>query len=138
MNISKFCVIAFLLLILCYLIVLLSLFALEINIFRNLRALQLNYTSIQIDGYSDSLLKSYKLVTLDPINFIYTIPSNSSSCENNDEIVTFYSKKTVTVCLCPYASHFYAHRRKLRTATLVLKLFWNFKIGRESNFAFPD
>lgn len=108
MNCSKFCVIAFLLLILCYLIVLLSFFALEIHLFRNLRALQLNYTSIQIDGFSNSLLKSYKLVTLDPINFIYAIPSNSSSCEHNDEIVTFYSKKTVTVCLCPYTSNFSA------------------------------
>jgi len=105
---AKFCVLGFLALIFCYLIVLLGVFSDEIQMFRDFKASKSEISLDQLNAYSSSIFDSYQKATMKPIHFLYTIPDNSSSCNDDDELLSLYLRNTQTICTCPYSSNFSA------------------------------
>ena len=102
---ANFCVLGFLFLIFAYLVVLLSVFSAEIQLFITFSDSQAKYSSDQLSAYSSSVSDAYRKSTLNPINAFYTISANSS-CSESDELLSLYSWNTQTICVCPYISQF--------------------------------
>lgn len=102
---ANFCVFFFLFVIFGYLVILLSIFAAEIQFYIDFEDAQSHYSSNEKDAFVLGIQNSYDLTTLNPIISLQIISSNNS-CPNNTENLGLYLWNTQTICVCPYTAQF--------------------------------